>query len=198
MTRMKLWTVGLGLCFLLVSSKASATYVVIENISQNAPNWGDCNCIQATGWLDFITMDFSVVDSDGSTYDFTLISRDYYTKRQLKGRNFVLLDVTYAKRLGPGERYTSKKILGLADTQFRFTSRGADIGVYYCELPLVGCGGYSTGMTDVWPDGLFITPGLSGSDSFEFQVPAAGSMNGPAVVRVTFYPGNPPGPGQGK
>lgn len=59
------------------------------------------------------------------------------------------------------------------------------------------CGGYSTGTTDVWPNNFFITPGMLGSDSFEFQLPMADStMIG--VVRVTFYPGNPPPRGKGK
>jgi hypothetical protein len=57
--QMKRWTGGSSLCVLLVASKASATYVVIENITPKAPNWGDCNCHQATGWLGFLTLSLS-------------------------------------------------------------------------------------------------------------------------------------------
>jgi hypothetical protein len=69
-------------------------------------------------------------------------------------------------------------------------------------LPDIGfqdrCGGYSTAMTDVWPNNPFIVPGLSGSDGFVFEVPAAGSINGPAVVHITCYAGNTPSVGKPK
>ena len=99
MAQIKRWTFGLALCFLLVASKASATYVVIENISQNAPNWDDCNCHQATGWLGFITMGCTVVESDGTTYDLILQSSDYYSRPTVAhAGNFFLLDVTHGAK----------------------------------------------------------------------------------------------------
>jgi hypothetical protein len=173
MAQMKRWAVGLVLCFLLVASKASATYVVIENISPSAPNWGGCNCIRATGWLGFITMGFTVVESDGTTQDLILLSSDYGTRADLAlaHGNFFLLDITKKNPVAPGDSRTSKKIIGLPDTGFRFSSRGADIGVYYCEACQDICGGYGTGNTNVYPDGLFIIPGLAGSNSFEFRCP---------------------------
>jgi hypothetical protein len=61
------WTWTLATCFLLLGpSRASATYVVIKNISQAAPNWGDCNCIQATGWLARVFIDLLVEDNGGA------------------------------------------------------------------------------------------------------------------------------------
>jgi len=33
-----------------------AAYVVIDNISQDAASWGECNCHQAVGWLGSIWM----------------------------------------------------------------------------------------------------------------------------------------------
>jgi hypothetical protein len=75
-TKVKRWIVGLVFCFLLVASpNAWATYAVIENISQNAPDWGDCNCIDATGWLGFIVMGFTIPAGDGTTDGLTLISK---------------------------------------------------------------------------------------------------------------------------
>ena len=68
---MKRLTVGLILCFLLIASKASATYVVVENISPTAPLWGGCACYPATGWLGAMVMDLTV---DGES--FTIASGD--------------------------------------------------------------------------------------------------------------------------
>jgi hypothetical protein len=54
----------------------------------------------------------------------------------------------------------------------------------------VGCGGYGTGATDV---SLFfqIIQGLSGSDTVHFVVMDA-QNNYQNVLRITFWPGNPP------
>jgi hypothetical protein len=193
MTRTKrVWAIGLALCFSLMASKVSAAYLVIENISQNAPNWGDCNCIPATGWVSSVYLPFLVSNTDGTVDSLCVVSSDWYTKAQLKtirGSVF-FLDVSKTSQVSPGGTYTSKKIIGLPDAGFTFVSRSPDVGLHYCSPGVDACGGYSTGATNLSND-LFVTPGLAGSDSFEFQVPAAGQIYW-SVVRVTFYPGNPP------
>ena len=199
------WAGALAICFSLAdASTASATYIVIENISDGVPNWGECNCHPATGWLGFVQIDLDVVEDDGNTYTLHMWPSDYYPRKQVNpgDADFFLLGVTKKNPVAPGEIYTSKKIVGLPESGFRFrsTQGSADIGVYYCEAAEDSCGGYSTGGTNVWPNGLFIVPGLTGSDSFDFQVPArpTGEIVNYSVVRVTFYPGHPPPHGQTK
>jgi hypothetical protein len=191
-TKMKRWTVGLVLCFLLVaSSKARAAYVVVENISQNAPSWGDCGCIPATGWLTGVFMGLDVQDADGTSYTLVVVPADYYPRNvTMPAGNFYLLDITKKNPVDPGSAYTSKKIVGLPDSGFTFRPGGATAGFRYCAVETVGCGGYSTSGTNV-VNQIFIMPGVDGSDSFEFQVPGPNGVVD-SVVRVTFYPGNPP------
>lgn len=198
---MKRWPVGLVLCLLLVASKASATYLVIENISQTAPAWGSCGCISPTGWLGFITFGVTVVDSDGTPHELTVWSSDYWPRWQTAQDTsyFVLLDaVTKTNPVGPGEKHTSKKIIALPDTGFSFRSQGANFGIHYCAECLDSCGGYSSGLNDIWPaSSRFILPGVPGSDTVDFQIPLADNTNA-SVIRVTFYPGNPPPRGKSK
>jgi hypothetical protein len=190
MVQMKRWTVGLVLCFLLVASKASATYVVIENITPTSPPFGGCACLQAYGWLAGINVDLTV---DGEA--FTVASSEW-----TKSSNIFVLDISKTRPVAPGASYTSKKIIGLPDAGFHFAAQGPGISVYNCEACLDSCGGYFSGVTSVWTSGMHgmdIVPGLAGSDSFDFQVwGPAGDIY--SVVRVTFYPGTPPGRGKSK
>ena len=182
--------VGLVVGFLLLASQASATYVVIENITPTAPLWGGCACHQAYGWLAGINVYFTV---DGEA--FTVASSEW-----TKSGNTFVMDISKTKPVAPGASYTSKKIVGLPDAGFHFNSQGAGISVYNCEACLDSCGGYFTSGTSVWTsgmNGMDIVPGLAGSDSFDFQVPGP-LQDYYSVVRVTFYPGNPPGRGKNK
>ena len=197
MVQMKRWTVGLVLCFLLVASRASGAYLVVENISQNAPNWGDCGCIPATGWLTAVFMGLDVQDADGTTYTLIVVPADYYPRNVASpAGNAYLLDITKKNPVAPGSSYTSKKIVGLPDSGFTFRPAGATAGFRQCAVETVGCDGYSTGLTNV-VNQIFIMPGVDGSDSFEFQVPGPNGVVD-SVVRVTFYPGNPPPRGKNK
>jgi hypothetical protein len=197
MTQMKRWAVGFAFCLLLWASNASAAYIVVENISQDVPNWGDCSCIPATGWLTAVFMGLDVQDADGTTYTLVVVPADYYPKNiTMPAGNFYLLDITKKNPVAPGSSYTSKKIVGLPDSGFTFRPGGATAGFRYCAVETVGCGGYSTSGTDV-VNQIFIMPGVDGSDSFEFQVPGPNGVVD-SVVRVTFYPGNPPPRGKNK
>lgn len=191
MTMRKRWTVGFVFCFVLVaSSKAWAAYVVVENVSQNAPDWGDCSCIPATGWLTALFMGLTIPNADGTTDSLVVVPADYYPKNVTQpAGNFYLLDITKQNPVAPGSSFTSKKIVALPDSGFTFRPAGANIGMRYCAVETVGCNGYSTSLTDVTNE-LLVLPGVGGSDSFEFQVSGPNGVY--SVVRVTFYPGNPP------
>ena len=84
----------------------------------------------------------------------------------------------------------------LPDSGFTFRPGGATAGFRYCAVETVGCGGYSTALTNV-VNQIFIMPGVDGSDSLEFQVLGPNGVVD-SVVRVTFYPGNPPSRGKNK
>jgi hypothetical protein len=149
------------------------------------------NCIPATGWVSGIYMQFLIANTGGTVDSLYVVSSDWYTKAQIKtirGSLFIL-DVSKTSQVAPGGRYVSKKIIGLPDTGFTFTSRSPDVSVHYCSPGVDACGGYSTGGTNVSGD-VFIVPGAAGN-SFEFQVQAAGGVEY-SVVRVTLYAGNPP------
>ena len=135
MVQMKRWTVGLVLCFLLVASRASGAYVVVENISQNAPDWGDCGCIPATGWLTAVFMGLDVQDADGTTYTLVVVPADYYPRNvTMSAGNFYLLGITNEDPVAPGVSYTSKTIVALPDSGFTFRPGGATAGFRFCAV----------------------------------------------------------------
>jgi len=182
-------TIVFGTCLLLAgAARAQAgTYLTVENLTDTVAPFGSCGCTQAEGWLTSLFMGFVI---DGET--LVIVPADYYPKKQVhQSESFYLINITKRNPVGLGATFTSKKIVGLPDTGFIFDARADTAGFSYCEQETVGCGGYSTGLTDAESNQTTILPGVGGSDTVDFQVYNA--LNEQiSVLRVTFWPGMPP------
>jgi hypothetical protein len=53
--------------------------LIVENISDSAPLWGDGNCLQAEGWLTALFMGFVVEEGETPV----IVPADYYPRRQV-------------------------------------------------------------------------------------------------------------------